>query len=136
MQDGTSANTFLWRLEFPEDFRWGQIANAGPGDAPGSDIRGLSRFPGSRRLGSVGESAAFGRFETATYIGPGSVQDHVGYYRQLLERGGFKLGPYEPAQDGAAMINASKNGSQFSVFVTASDNGREVVDVLQRRGGA
>lgn len=138
IRDSSGDASVLWRLGFPEDFRWSQLVadGASGGDAPGADIEGVNRFPGSRRLGSIGESAAYGTFRTVTFVGDGSVSAHADYFARVLEREGYTAMPYQSERDGAAWLIGNKGSSQVSVFITRSADRQRVVDVLQWRTGA
>jgi hypothetical protein len=129
----SSESSILWHLEFPEKFRLEQLLAKPGDDARGSDIEEIARYPGSRRIGSISEEAAFGKFRLAGFSGNGSPLAHADHYKNVLQAAGYVATPHQSERDGSILIVANKGTSEVSVFVTESTDRQGIVDIVQIR---
>jgi hypothetical protein len=107
----------------------GEAAGA---DAPGGDVPGIPRFPGSRRTLALSEYADGSEVHQVGYAGSGSVRSHVRHYTRALERAGLRAAPAITTAEREATLHFDAPGREVSLYVRRDPAGG-TVDFLQIR---
>ena len=123
--------TDVWLLHFDEDFRPLEYTVEGDREAAGGDIPGVERYPGSRRTLTLSEISPTGRVHNVTYLGGGSVDDHVRHYRDVFTRMGLHEAPSTTHREGVVLRfrDAEREATVFVARAPVSGDG--VQDLIQ-----
>jgi hypothetical protein len=127
----------VWTLHFDTTFNPLGLVGLAGGDAPGIDLPGMARYPGSRRLFSLAELSQAAEAHVLVYEGGGSVGDHLQYYEALFQQLGLRALRGVAAAErepGRAVRAYSGKGQEITLFITAEATrpGR-VLDVIEAR---
>ncbi len=97
--------------------------------------QGLSPLPGSLQLFSSEDANPGQQNFLSGYSAPGSVMEHVIYYRSMLEQAGYKaLHPVFESPNGSRLLQYKNGGAEISITISASpEKAGQSIDIVQLR---
>lgn len=101
------------------------------GDAPGFDVAGIVRPPGSKRILSAREQGK--RYEMAMYTGTYMTGDALEtFYQEELPEAGWHIvsGEAFPDDEGGRLLLLTKDDEMFGVVITELEDGTTAATVL------